>query len=285
MTESTSRAYGRLARVSDVVRRELAKRPFVRSVGVLAGGTAVGQLVSVLAMLVLTRIYTAVQFGQLQYYSTTLLVVISIAALRYETAILLPEEDAEAAGVLCAALLASIVVVTVVGAALWISRDSNLFRGERAALRPFILVLPVSALGASTYQTLTYWAVRKNDFARIAKTRVAQAVAQSGGQLSMGLAGLGLAGLIVGDVLGRVTGSFELIRAAWKKSGSLFRALQWRDVRRVAHRYRHFPLVSSWSALVNSAGLTLPPLLLGAIMARALWVCSGLWTALSPCRR
>jgi O-antigen/teichoic acid export membrane protein len=146
---------------------------------------------------------------------------------------------------------------------LWVSRDSNLFRGERAALRPFILVLPVSALGASTYQTLTFWAVRKNDFARIAKTRVAQAVAQSGGQLSLGLAGLGLAGLIVGDVLGRVTGSFELLRAAWKKSGRLFRALKWADIRRVAYRYRHFPLVSSWSALVNSAGLTLPPLLLG----------------------
>jgi O-antigen/teichoic acid export membrane protein len=254
---------GRLAHVSGVIRRELGNRPFVRSVGVLAGGTAAGQLVSVLAMLVLTRIYTAVQFGQLQYYSTTLLVLISIAALRYETAILLPEDDAEAAGVLCAAILSSIVVVAVVSIGLWVSRDSYLFRGERAALRPFILVLPVSAFGASTYQTLSYWAVRKNEFARIAKTRVAQAVAQSSGQLALGVAGLGVVGLIVGDVMGRVTGSFELLRAAWNKSGEVFRALQWKDVKRAAHRYRHFPLVSSWSALVNSAGLTLPPLLLG----------------------
>src|SRR3954469_8423975 len=145
MTESRWRMRGRLAHVSGVVRRELASRPFARSVGVLAGGTAAGQLVSVLAMLVLTRIYTAVQFGELQYYSTTLLVVISIAALRYETAILLPEDDAEAAGVLCAAILSALIVVAAISLGLWILRDSYLFRGERTALRPFILVLPLAA--------------------------------------------------------------------------------------------------------------------------------------------
>jgi O-antigen/teichoic acid export membrane protein len=243
--------------------RELANRPFLHSVGVLAGGTAVGQLVTVLAMLLLTRIYTAIQFGQLQYYSTTLLVLISIAALRYETAILLPEDDVDAAGVLCVALLAALAVVTVVSISLWILRDSRLLQGERSALRPFILLFPVSALGASAYQSLSYWAVRKHEFVRIAKTRVAQAVAQASGQLAFGFGGFGLTGLIIGDMMGRLTGSVELLRAAWRQSGGLFRQLDVGCVRRAAYRYRHFPLVSSWSALVNSAGLTLPPLLLG----------------------
>src|ERR1700687_4097907 len=111
--------------------RRVENRPFVRSVGVLAGGAAVGQVVTVIAMPVLSRIYSASQFGHMQYYSLTLLAIVSIGALRYETAVLLPEDKKEAASVLFASLLATVCVVAVVSGAIWALSPTRVVNGDR----------------------------------------------------------------------------------------------------------------------------------------------------------
>ncbi|MBC7345458.1 MAG: lipopolysaccharide biosynthesis protein, partial [Clostridia bacterium] len=50
----------------------LSKSSFARNVAVLAGGTAVGQAIVVLASPILTRLYTPGDFGVLAVYSSLL---------------------------------------------------------------------------------------------------------------------------------------------------------------------------------------------------------------------
>jgi O-antigen/teichoic acid export membrane protein len=256
---------GRIGRLIATVKHQIRSRPLARAVGVLAGGAALGQVVTVVSMPIITRVYSTADLGHLQYYALVMMAVVSVAALRYETAILLPEDPEDAAAVVVTALLATCVMIIVLTVAVWLLRDSTLLGGDRAALRPYVFLLPVSALGASVYQTLTLWCVRDHDYARIARTRIAQAFGQSGSQVALGAWGIGLPGLLVGDAIGRVTGSTELARAVWRRWGTLVRRLRWSRIAQAAYRYRHFPLVSSWSSLLNTAGLTLPPLVIGGL--------------------
>lgn len=77
---------------------------FLRSVTVLAGGTAAAQLLMVLLLPVLTRLYSPQDFNTLSVYLGLLSIFSVVATLRFELAISLPEEDGEAAHLLALGL-------------------------------------------------------------------------------------------------------------------------------------------------------------------------------------
>lgn len=61
------------------IKRLLPSNRFARSVSILAGGTAAGQAIVVLASPILTRLYTPEDFGLLAVYAA-LLGIISVVA-------------------------------------------------------------------------------------------------------------------------------------------------------------------------------------------------------------
>ena len=80
---------------------------FVRSAGILVGGTAGAQALTVLALPLLTRIYSPEEFSLLAIYVAMLTMLSVVACLRLEIAIPLPDNDNEAANLLGLALLSS----------------------------------------------------------------------------------------------------------------------------------------------------------------------------------
>src|SRR5205823_13070184 len=93
-------------------RRSSDLGPFARSVSVLAGGTVGAQLLAAVATPVLTRLYSAHDFGCLQLYVSVMAFTTFTATMRYEQAILLPENDELAASLVCAAL-ATVSVISM----------------------------------------------------------------------------------------------------------------------------------------------------------------------------
>ena len=88
---------------------------FGRHVVTLASGTAVGQVLLVLALPVLTRLYTPADYGALAVYSATLTVLLVLASLRFEQAIPLPEDDRVAGSLLALSLLSLTLVALLSG--------------------------------------------------------------------------------------------------------------------------------------------------------------------------
>src|SRR5215475_6292930 len=80
------------------------KGAFIRSVSLLAGGTAIAQAIAVLAAPVLTRLYRAEDFGYLQIYMSVMAFAVVAVTLRFDQAVFLPEQDSVAANVLVVAL-------------------------------------------------------------------------------------------------------------------------------------------------------------------------------------
>jgi O-antigen/teichoic acid export membrane protein len=72
----------------------------------------------------------------------------------------------------------------------------------------------------------------------------------------------GILSLLLGDAVGRMSGSLRLARESWQKTSKLFHSFSMKELWQTAVRYRHFPMISSGSALINIACLALPPLLL-----------------------
>jgi lipopolysaccharide exporter len=235
---------------------------FTRSVMTLASGTAIAQLLVVLAMPVLTRLYTPADYGALAVYSSTLTVLVVLASLRYEVAIPLPEEDEVASSLLALTFVLLAIMAAVVSLLVWLGGDVFLTVVNVPALRPYRWLIPLGFIGAGAYQVLSYWAIRRREFGRVARTKLSQGAGQVVTQIALGVAGAGAPGLLIGDVIGRVAGSGGLARLILRERphGRVTRA----SLIAVAARYRRFPLLTTWAGLLNIGSLQLPSIFFSA---------------------
>ncbi len=253
-----------MIRFATRLQRFLPKSKLGRNVAVLAGGTAIGQGLVVLASPLLTRLYTPEDFGVLAVYISILGIVVVVASLRYEMSIPLPESEETAANVLilCLTIVLGVSLLTFLG--IWFFIDQIIDWTNVKALRQYLWLLPISILGTGNYQIFSYWAIRQRAFSRIARTKLSQSLALVVTQVSFGILGFGAIGLLLGQLLSHVTGTTTLAKLAWQNSRRTLNTVSLTSVLQVARRYKRFPLLSSGSAILDSLGSQIPILLLSA---------------------
>lgn len=248
--------------ITKVMDRWLPRGGIARSVSILAGGTALAQALAVAASPILTRIYKPSDFGALQVFISLMGLVVVAASGRYEVAILLPEDEQSAIDVLVVAVLCVCFSTILCTGIVAICRYHWILPSGALVLRGMLWLLPLSILGGGLYQVLNYWAIRRDNYSQIAQSKFTQAGAQVVTQLGAGLFVHGSFGLILGDSVGRISGSGRFLRDLWRDYADKLRAIRISRMVRVAVRYREYPLVSMWGAVINVSGLALPSLFL-----------------------
>ena len=201
---------------------------FARQVAMLTTGTAVGQLVLVAVMPLLTRLFTPADLGVFGLFSSFLAVAGVATCLRLEWGVASAHSAEEAAGllVLCLVLCPVTSLLLAAGLAGLIGENVVSF-----GLLPMWTVplgfLALVATGA--FAALRYWHIGRRDFRDVSAAAVAQGVGRAGTSVALGLAGTGWAGLLLGDLVGRVLGIGRLWRRALPGLQEQFHG----DVRRV----------------------------------------------------
>lgn len=254
-------------RIMSLLRRLLPTDRFVRRVSVLVGGTAGAQIIMVLAAPVLTRFYSPADFGLLAVFVSLLSLVTVVAALRYEQAIPLPDDDNEAAALLVISLLAASIVTGFSAVPVFFYRSEIARLLNVPALADYLFLVPLGALFAAVYSMLNNWALRMKAFTPIAKTKVSQAVVTVA--IQIGAAPLGPGALLAGQVAGQTAGSLSLFMRVLRPHWHLIRNVKWGDIVLVGRRYIKFPIFSTWSAVFNTAGSQLPSLLFAFLFSPA----------------
>jgi O-antigen/teichoic acid export membrane protein len=247
------------------VRELAASGHVVRSVALVAGGTALGQAALVLASPVLTRLYSPGDFGVLAVFTAVVSVLVGVTTLRYELAIPLPEDDDTAVSLLALCLFVVLGTSSLAGIVLFAFGGQITEWTNVPELRPYLWLFPVSLFGAGLYLSFTAWGIRKGAFRQIARARASQGVVPAVIQLGLGFANVGAAGLLFGAAAGQIAGSEALAAPTWRESREALRRTTLQRLRRVASRYRRFPLFGAPGVLLSSFGLALPTLALAAL--------------------
>jgi O-antigen/teichoic acid export membrane protein len=227
---------------------------FATKVAHMLTGTVLGQAISVLLAPVLTRIYLPVQFGYLSVYTAILAIIGVVAALGYELAIPIARSREELANLLAVSVGALIGLTALLGLAAFLAPDRTLRLCWIGSLATFRLLLPLGFACLGAYYVLVAAATRLEAFRYIASTRFSQGVSGPVSQIALGLLGTGTPGLIIGFVIGQSSGTFLLCSRVLLQTPGLLTGISWRGIRRVAWRYRRFPLFASWSKLLESSG-------------------------------
>jgi O-antigen/teichoic acid export membrane protein len=233
-----------------------------RSIIQVAGGTAVAQLIAIAASPLLTRLYSPTDFGVYAAATTIVSLALVVSSLRYSTAIPIPADDETAAQLIALAVICVLVTTASLGLGLGLFGGTVAAALGAPALAPVLWIVVVATLGGGLYEVANRWAVRERAYAAVAKTSIAQAVGMAVGQIGCAVAGAGSAGLVIGDAIGRSSGTAWLTTVMWRRMRAAFGSVGRRGIWRAAVRYRRFPLFSGPGAVVNTLNVLAPTILL-----------------------
>ncbi|MFK3676451.1 oligosaccharide flippase family protein [Microbacterium sp. NPDC090218] len=245
----------------------------VRSIGTLLTGSVVAQLIGLATMPVISRVFTPEAFGVLALFLSVSSLVGLIVALRYEFAIVLPEDDDDAVHLkrastrIAIALSALTFVVTVVVAVILLRSGDTPW---------WILLLGGSVFLAGESAILYFWFTRTRRYRVQSVSRVVQAAVAAGVQIALGLTVLpGAEGLIVGFLCGQLAGVAILLAF----DDSRRRGVPADRARTVSllRRYRKMPLLNAPNALIDAVRLNGINLIIGAGSVSALGQFSMAW--------
>lgn len=230
----------------------------VRNIGLLSLGTGIAQLIAVLALPILTRVYSPSDFELFAIYMSVHSIVGVIACLRYEIAIPIAETDkAATALVLLSVLAAFLMGLSSMLLLCAMSEFSVPFRQEKEMA--YMYLLPFGIFLTGLFSALQYWAIRQKTFYTVAKVRVAQTTVGSGVQVGAGFLSTPSTafGLILGHLFQVAVGvaclAPKFIKAL-KQYKALISAPTLIDV---GKKYVRFPKYSVVESLANTSGLHL----------------------------
>jgi O-antigen/teichoic acid export membrane protein len=229
-----------------------------KNISILVGGTAAAQIVSILSLPILSRIYTPAEYGVLGIYMAISSLFIGFSTLQYSQAIMLPEDESTAMQ------LTSLCVFSVLGMSL-LTTVFLLFLGEMLLtyinISEYLWVLylaPVSMLVSGLSNAFTVLANRHKRYQKITVSRVVAAVTTVSISISLSYFSSGPVGLIVGAISGQVMGCLILIMAVKNIFVSNLPHITIQSIKTVAAKYRRFPIYSLPSEVINLFTSQLP---------------------------
>ena len=240
--------------------------PFARKVIGLSALTAAGQLSFVVALPVLSRLYTPTDFGIFTIYLSIVNIGGPLVGLKFDSAIFAARTRREAAATLALSLLTIVVMTSFAAVALFVFSDEVAALAGHSARR-IQIILPLGLLLSGAWSTSSAWAIKSEATATLSIARFGQPALMTLLQLAAGLGtAAGGVSLVLAHLVSHLSYSgFIFLRTLSRRDFDDVDFWRWRSLALHANRNRAFPsfvLPAQISALSVS---NLPPLLLSLV--------------------
>lgn len=236
----------------------------------LLRANAIGSALAFAALPFLTRLYSPADFGALGLLVAVSGILMNVATYRFDWSMPNARSKTVAAGLfawglIALALVTAVIMVTLVTgvfAVVIVAFESDEQIREALIRLGFLVPLAVVALGGS--ELLRGWHVRENEMSSVSRGSVVHKVCDSGLGLLGGLAGMGVAALLVACVVAFWARTITLTQ----RTSGLWPTLRRLSPRRMRCILKRFFAEASWStsvSLVNVSSHTLPLFLISSL--------------------
>ena len=240
-------------------------RPLARKALGLSGMTALGQVTFVLALPLLSRLFSPADFGLFTIYLSIANIGGPIAALKFDSAIYSASSREEARPILALAIF-SATIVSLGVAALAVFYGGRLPGALIGAPETLVMLTPAGILLAGLWSATSAWAVRCGAISTLATARFLQPAAMTALQLAAGLRGGSAIALILAHLASHALySSFILIRTLRADEARKIFLPRLANLARDAHRHRLFPFYVMPANVASQLVANAPPVLLGAL--------------------
>jgi O-antigen/teichoic acid export membrane protein len=213
-------------------------------------------------MPVISRLFTAEDFGVFGTFQSILGVISAGITLQYIQAIVLPKEKKDAINVFFASAISVALIAAILFAA------SVLFQGYVLDVINlpaiwYVYLIILASFVAGMNQTFQAWCIRVKAFKHTSLSQVIRSIVSSGIFLVAGGMHLGAPGLILGTIVANIAASLNLARVFVADLVDFKKEVSRKKVLELAGEYRDFPLYAAPQNLMNALSQGVPVLLLG----------------------
>lgn len=247
--------------IISTIQKKLEKNGLLKNITLIAGGTALAQVLSIIFSPIITRIYPPEQYGILTAYSAVLGLLAISASFDYQKAIPIAEDENEAINLFALSLCFLLLVAIVLSLLLAIFSNSFLDLLDSKVLSSYKYLIPIGVLFTGTYNIALQWGFRDRNYKVITRTKISQSITSNATKVILGLIKSGPIGLILGVILGESAGITSLVSPIIKKK-NLKAEMNFQRLKQVLIKYKNFPLYSAPSNYVYTAGNNLPTVFL-----------------------
>lgn len=224
----------------------------------MSAGTLAGQVITLLALPLISRLYSPEDFGALSLVIAASAMILPAVGLKFEYAILLPDSRREMRGLVGLAL-ASVIVLSIIWS-VFAQVASNLFIGHHHIEFFGLWIFGITA-GSGLFNVFIQIAIRERNYNQVGASSFVQSGSTAISQTALGAIQWSHPGLLAGVVIGQVI-SLSLLARKFRYDLGRFSP---RDIPHIFQEYWRFPAVFAPSAVLNSIGLQLPLIAISAI--------------------
>lgn len=158
--------------VIEIIRKSCIDRNFVKSFSKLTAGTASAQILGIITVPILTRLYGVEAYGIQAVYNSVVSIFCILATGRYETVILLPKDDKQSFSVCCIVILLSFVISICWFFGYMAVKDEVVTFLGYGEVFDWLQWLPFTVMATSLSVVITQWLNRMRDYRVMAMTGV-----------------------------------------------------------------------------------------------------------------
>jgi lipopolysaccharide exporter len=241
---------------------------FATNVLKLVSGSLIAQILGVLLVPIISRLYAPEDLGVLNLFLSISGILVVVSCLSYQLAIMLPKDDEDSINITVLCFVLVCITSLISGGVFILFSDDVGALLNTPEISDYLFLLPAAIFLSGLFLIMNYWLSRKVRFGTSAAAQVSDSLSTKAVQIGAGISTPSPLGLIVGYLVGYVAALLVMFRGI-RKDLSLLKHVSLCKIKEMASRYRRFPMFSSWSALANSASLQVAPLMLAPFFGPA----------------
>lgn len=231
--------------------RRYSQSSLLQNIVTTISGTTIAQAIQVLAAPLLTLFYPAEQFGIFTLYFSVANSIAVIATMRYELAIMLPDNDDEAHQLIGASLGITLLLSIITFAVLFMTGKYVAAWLDVDVLSQYLLLAAFSVAGTGVFQTLTFSAMRSKQFKLVAAMRILQSLTFATFPIIFFHSGFITSGLVYGYVLSQLVTAALFVFIVFPKLILQLSEVSIKGMMAQMYRYRGFPGFNSLHAFTD----------------------------------
>lgn len=243
------------------------KSEFARNVVTMLTSRVAARALLVIALPIISRFCAPEDVGIWQMFTSVAMICATAICLRYELAIVLPEERDRAWHLLLGCGALAMILSAGVAAATFVAAPQLAALIGAPELASTLWCVPAFTLAFGIEQALSYWLTRHKQFALIGSAVFLKSLATVTVQVGLLMAfGGRFVYLVCGSVLGQALAAGLLAAFVWQQDRFALQTTSLASIREVLWRYRSYPAYVAPYAFANQFSKRLVLVLLG-IMA------------------
>ncbi len=228
------------------------KSDFIKNIFTLFSGAAIAQLITLIAIPILTRIYTPEDFGFIAIYLSIANIVATISTGRYELAIMLPKTKENALAIIKGTFRIILIVTLITLIAILVLKS---FENKISDLiRPFYFYfLPISIFIVGLTNVFTQWFTRQKEFKLQAKTKIVRSGSNSVVNVGLGfMFNIKSFGLFIGHIVGQGLQLLIFTFRFLKEEKETLKNINRNTIKAQLKENRNFPYYSAPMGFLNA---------------------------------